>query len=229
MPRAHVLSVNVGRPAPFRIGARTVISAFVKTPVTGPVAARGVNLEGDDQGDRQHHGGADQAVYAYAAEDAAWWEEQLGRPLAPAAFGENLALAGVDVCGARIGEIWRIGSAELRVAGPRVPCNKLATALGDPRLQKRFLHAGRPGAYLSITRDGVLQAGDDVEIVQRPDHEVSVALVIEALLIDRSRLGELAPAREDMLPKLARRYDEAVYTVVAASAAAEASAARTAS
>ena len=229
MPSAHVLSVNVGRPAPFRVGGRTLISAFVKTPVTGLVAARGVNLEGDDQGDRKHHGGADQAVYAYAAEDAAWWGEQLGHPLAPAAFGENLTLAGVDVSGARIGEIWRIGGAELRVAGPRVPCNKLATALGDPRLQKRFLHAGRPGAYLSIVGEGELQAGDDVESVHRPAHEVSVALVIEALLIDRSRLGELAPARQDMLPKLAGWYDEAVYTVAAASAAAEAASARTAS
>jgi MOSC domain-containing protein YiiM len=228
MPSAHVLSVNVGRPAPFRVGGSTLNSAFVKTPVTGPVAARGVNLEGDDQGDRKHHGGTDQAVYAYAAEDAAWWAEQLERPLAPAAFGENLTLSSVDVSGARIGEIWRIGTAELRVTGPRVPCNKLATALGDLRLQKRFLHAGRPGAYLSIVGEGVLQAGDDVEIV-RPAHAVSVALVIEALLIDRSRLGELAPAREDMLPKLAEWYDEAVYTAAAARAAAEASAARTAS
>lgn len=229
MPSARVLSVNVGRPAPFRVGGRTLISAYVKTPVTGPVAARGVNLEGDEQGDRKHHGGPDQAVYAYAAEDVAWWAEQLGRPLAPASFGENLTLEGVDVSGARIGEIWRIGTAELRVAGPRVPCNKLATALGDPGLQKRFLHAGRPGAYLSIVGEGVLQAGDGVEIVLRPDHEVSVALVIEALLIDRSRLAELAPAREDMLPKLADWYDEDVYTAAAASAAAEASAARTAS
>jgi MOSC domain-containing protein YiiM len=221
MPSAHVLSVNVGCPAPFRVGGRTLISAFVKTPVSGPVAARGLNLDGDDQGDRKHHGGADQAVYAYAGEDAAWWAQQLGRPLAPASFGENLTLGGVDVSGARIGEIWRIGTAELHVAGPRVPCSKLASALGDPRLQKRFLHAGRPGAYLSIVGEGVLQAGDDVKIVHRPDHEVDIALVIEALLIDRARLDELAPARADMLPKLARWYDEAVYaTRVAGSASA---------
>lgn len=223
MPRAHVLSVNVGRPAPFRVGGGTLTSAFVKTPVSGPVAARGVNLEGDDQGDRIHHGGADQAVYAYAGEDAAWWAQQLGRPLAPASFGENLTLAGVDVSGARIGEIWRIGTAELRVAGPRVPCNKLATALGDPRLQKRFLHAGHPGAYLAITGEGVLQADDRVEIVHRPEHGVSIALVIEALLIDRSRLVELAPARADMLPKLAGWYDEAVYATTAAGSASAAS------
>jgi MOSC domain-containing protein YiiM len=223
MPRAHVLSVNVGRPAPFRVGGYTLISAFVKTPVTGPVAARGYNLEGDEQGDRVHHGGPDQAVYAYASEDAAWWGEQLGRAFAPAAFGENLTLAGVDVSGARIGERWRIGTAELRVAGPRVPCSKLATALGDLRLQKRFLHAGRPGTYLAITGEGVLQADDRVEVVHRPEHGVSVALVIEALLIDRSRVQELACARADMLPKLAAWFDEVVYANAAAGSARAAS------
>lgn len=223
MAPATVLSVNVGRTAPLRTGDRLVSSAILKTPVTGPVAARGVNLEGDEQADRVNHGGPDQAVYAYASEDTAWWSEQLGRTLEPAAFGENLTLAGVDVSGARIGERWRIGTAELRVAGPRVPCLKLASALGDPRMLKRFLHAGRPGAYLAIAREGVLQAGDSVEIVHRPEHDVSVALVIDALLIDHSRLGELAPARADMLPKLAGWYEEAVYATATAGAARAAS------
>lgn len=223
MIEPSVLSVNVGLPAPYRVGERTLISAFVKTPVSGPVAARGVNLQGDDQGDREHHGGHDQAVYAYASEDAAWWAEQLDRPLGPATFGENLTLAGVDVSGARIGEVWRIGSVQLRVAGPRVPCHKLAASLGDPRLQKAFLRAGRPGAYLAIAAEGVLQAGDKVEILHRPEHEVSVALVIEALLIDRSRVDELALARPDMLPKLAAWYDEVVYANATAGAASAAS------
>jgi MOSC domain-containing protein YiiM len=223
MSQPSVLSVNVGRPAPFRVGDRTLISAFVKTPVSGAVAARGVNLEGDEQGDRRHHGGHDQAIYAYASEDAAWWGEQLGRPLPPVTFGENLTLAGVDVSGASIGEIWRIGSVQLRVAGPRVPCSKLAASLGDPRLQKRFLHAGRPGAYLAIAGEGVLEAGDGVEIVHRPEHAVSVTLVIEALLIDRSRLAELEPARSDMLPKLAAWYDEVVYASATTGAARAAS------
>jgi len=208
MPSAHVLSVNVGRPAPFQIGERTVISAFVKAPVAGPVAARGVNLEGDDQGDRKHHGGPDQAVYAYASEDAAFWSDVVGRELGPGTFGENLTLTDFDVSGARIGERWRIGTTELRVAGPRVPCFKLEARIGVPGFQRAFLHAGRPGAYLAIAEEGVLEAGDAVEIVHRPEHDVTVALVIEALLLDRSRLSELEPAREDMLPKLAGWYEE---------------------
>jgi MOSC domain-containing protein YiiM len=205
---ARVVSVNVGRPAPLATGRRVVPSAIGKAPVEGPVAARGVNLEGDDQADRRVHGGPEQAVYAYASEDTAWWSEQLGRPLGAGVFGENLTLAGVDVSGARIGERWRIGTTELRVTAPRVPCFKLGAVMGDQRFLRRFLHAGRPGAYLAIVREGELRGGDAVHVVHRPAHHVTVALVVETLLVDRRRVGELAPARGDMLPKLAGWYDE---------------------
>jgi MOSC domain-containing protein YiiM len=205
---ARVVSVNVGRPAPLDTGTRHVSSAIVKPPVSGPVAVRGVNLEGDEQADKVHHGGPEQAVYAYASEDAAWWSALVDRDLGPGAFGENLTLEGVDVSRARIGERWRIGTTELRVAGPRVPCFKLEANVGVPGFMKAFLHGRRPGAYLAIVTEGVLEAGDAVEIVHRPAHEVTVSLVIGALLIDRGRLPELEPARADMLPKLAAWYEE---------------------
>ena len=203
----HVVSVNVGRPAPLSTGRRVVESSIAKAPVEGPVTVRGVNLAGDEQADRSVHGGPDQAVYAYASEDTAFWSDVVGRELPPAAFGENLTLEGVDVSGARIGERWRIGSAELRITGPRVPCFKLEARIGVPGFQRAFLHAGRPGAYLAILEEGELQAGA-VEIVHRPEHDVTVALVIEALILDRDRVGELEPARADMFPKLADWYAE---------------------
>jgi MOSC domain-containing protein YiiM len=205
---ARVVSVNVGRSKPLWTGSRIVDSAIVKPAVSGPVAARGVNLEGDEQADRVNHGGPDQAVYAYASEDAAWWSGLIHRELGPGAFGENLTLEGVDVSRARIGERWRIGSVELRVAGPRVPCFKLEANIRVTGFMKAFLHGGRPGAYLAIAEEGVLEAGDAVEIVHRPDHAVTVSLVIQALLIDRARLPELEPARPDMLPKLAGWYED---------------------
>jgi MOSC domain-containing protein YiiM len=207
---ARVVSVNVGRPAPLATGRRVVPSAIVKTPVSGPVAARGTNLGGDEQADKVHHGGVDQSVYAYASEDTARWSEELGLELGPAAFGENLTLAGVDVSGARIGERWRVGGAELRVTGPRVPCFKLEARIGVPGFQKRFLRAGRPGAYLAIVGEGELRAGDAVELVHRPAHDVTVALVLQALIVDRGRIRELAPARDDMFPKLAGWYEELI-------------------
>jgi MOSC domain-containing protein YiiM len=205
---ARVVSVNVGRPSPLVTGKRVVQSAIGKTPVAGPVAARGVNLEGDDQADRSVHGGPDQAVYAYASEDAAYWAERLGRELPPGTFGENLTLAGLDVSGARIGERWRIGSVELRITGPRIPCFKLEARIGAPGFQKAFLRAGRPGAYLAIVDEGELQAGDAVEVVHRPDHDVTPALIVETMWLDRARLAEVEPAVPDMLPKLAAWYEQ---------------------
>jgi MOSC domain-containing protein YiiM len=204
----RVVSVNVGRPKPLVTGRRVVESAIGKTPVDGPVAVRGVNLEGDDQADRSVHGGPDQAVYAYASEDIAYWSDVTGLDLGPGAFGENLTTAGIDVSGARIGERWRIGTVELRVTGPRIPCFKLEARIGVRGFQKAFLHAGRPGAYFAITQEGELQAGDEVELLHRPDHDVSPRLTVETMWLDRSRLAEVEPAVPDMLPKLAEWYDE---------------------
>ena len=203
-----VVSVNVGRPAPLATGTRVVQSAIGKAPVEGPVAVRGVNLEGDDQADRSVHGGPDQAVYAYASEDIAYWSDVTGVDLGPGAFGENLTTTGIDVSGARIGERWRIGTVELRVTGPRIPCFKLEARIGVRGFQKAFLHAGRPGAYFAVTQEGELQAGDAVELVHRPDHDVSPRLTVETMWLDRSRLAEVEPAVPDMLPKLAEWYDE---------------------
>ena len=204
----RVVSVNVGRPKPLVTGRRVIESAIVKAPVEGPVAVRGVNLAGDDQADRSVHGGPDQAVYAYASEDIAFWSDVTGLHLSPGAFGENLTTAGIDVSGARIGERWRIGTVELRVTGPRIPCFKLEARIGVRGFQKQFLHAGRPGAYFAITQEGELQAGDEIELVHRPDHDVSPRLTVETMWLDRSRLAEVEPAVPDMLPKLREWYEE---------------------
>jgi MOSC domain-containing protein YiiM len=205
----RVVSVNVGRPAPLPTGKRVVPSAIGKRPVTGTVAVRGVNLEGDDQADRSVHGGPDQAVYAYASEDLAFWSDVTGLDIAPGGvFGENLTVAGLDPSRARIGERWRIGTVELRVTGPRIPCFKLEARIGVRGFQKQFLHAGRPGAYFAIAQEGELQAGDAIEVVHRPDHDVTPALVVETMWLDRSRLAEVEPARADMMPKLAEWYEE---------------------
>jgi MOSC domain-containing protein YiiM len=197
-----VASVTVGRAAPLAIGARTVRSGIVKRPVAGPVAVHRTGPTGDEQADRLNHGGPYKAVYAYAREDIAWWEGELGRPLEDGAFGENLTLSGVDVSGARVGERWQIGTVELEVSGPRVPCAKLGARMGDPRFPRRFVAAARPGAYLAVRTPGVLRAGDAVALVHRPEHHVTSALVLRVALREPQRLAELAPARADMNPEL---------------------------
>jgi MOSC domain-containing protein YiiM len=194
---ARLLSVNVGTPqpvGPYRGG--TVLSAIGKAPVDGRVRVEGVNLAGDDQADRSVHGGPDKAVYAYAVEDSRWWAGELGRDVPPGAFGENLTVEGVEVSGAVIGERWRIGTVELEVCQPRFPCFKLGLRFGDPKMLKRFTKAERPGAYLRIRREGELGAGDAIEVAERPDHGVTVALVARAVMIDHALLTRAAKAPE---------------------------------
>jgi MOSC domain-containing protein YiiM len=188
---ARVLSVNVGRPREFEYGGRVARSAIWKTPVAGRVAVRGVNLAGDDQADRQAHGGPDKAVYAYAVEDAVWWESRIGRPVAHAELGENLTTEGIEVNDALIGERWAIGSAVLEVSEPRVPCWRLGVRMNDPMFVRLFVEAQRPGPYLRIAVEGDIGAGDEIRVVERPDHGVTVRDVFRIYTRDREESGRL--------------------------------------
>lgn len=188
---ASVLSVNVGSVRTVRHAGADVVTGIFKRPVAGRVAVTGVNLAGDDQGDRSVHGGPDRAVYAYASEDYDWWSRELGRELPPATFGENLTIRGIDVNGALVGERWRIGTTVLQVTTPRFPCYKLAMKMEDPKFVKRFGAALRLGSYLSIVTEGALQRGDTIEIVHRPEHDLTVGEMSKIYLFERQRLREL--------------------------------------
>lgn len=195
--KGRVTSVNVGQPRKVTWQGKESRTSIVKQPVSGRAAVRGVNVVGDEQADPEHHGGPDQALYAYSAEDYAWWAEQLGRPLEPGCFGENLTLWGVDVGSALLGERWQVGGIEVAVTGPRIPCYKLAWRLGDVGFPRWFARASRPGAYLRIVREGNVAAGDPVEVVDRPAHDVTVAALSDSYHGDRAvaaRLLELDEA-----------------------------------
>ena len=194
--RAVVVSVNVGTPRTVRWRGQQVTTAIWKAPAPGRLAVREVNVDGDDQADRNVHGGPDKAVYAYAAEDLAWWSARLGRNLGPGTFGDNLTTGGLDVSGAVVGERWLAGSVLLEVAQPRIPCFKLGIRMGDQRFVRSFRAAGRPGAYLRVVAEGELGAGDPVELLHRPDHGLTVADVARAYHGDRGLVPRLLEAPE---------------------------------
>ncbi len=202
-PGPIVLSVNVGLAQEVKQDRNTVLTAIWKQPVNGPVALRGVNLTGDDQADRKVHGGPDKAVYAYAIEDYDFWAATEKFSVHPALFGENLTVQGLDLAGAVIGERWQIGTALLEVAQPRLPCYKLGIRVGDPEFPKRFQSALRTGAYLRIIEEGTLEAGDSIQIIERPTHGVTVRLVAESLT-DHSKLRAILAAPQ--LPASWRKY-----------------------
>jgi MOSC domain-containing protein YiiM len=197
----RLLSVNVGAPLRFEYRGQVVKSAIWKSPAGGRVTVRGVNLEGDDQADRKAHGGYDKAVYAYAVEDARWWQRALGRPLSFGEFGENLTTEGIDVSEAVVGERWQIGTAVLEVSEPRSPCWKLGVRMIDPMFPHRFAEAMRPGSYLRIVAEGTVGAGDEIRMLSRPDHGLTIRDVSRISLRDR---GETARILEN--PDLSERW-----------------------
>src|SRR3954462_10304500 len=186
-----VLSVNVGGPREFEYNGRPAKRAIWKSPVAGRIAVRGVNLAGDDQADRKAHGGPDKAVYAYAAEDARWWGQEIGRSLAHGEFGENLTTEGIEVNDALIGERWKIGSAVLEVSEPRIPCWRLGVRMSDKMFPRRFTEAMRPGAYLRIVVEGEVGAGDEIRVVERPDQDLTLQDVFRIYTQDRDEAERL--------------------------------------
>lgn len=189
--RGKLLSVNVGGIRQFDYHGRPAVSAIWKSSVMGRVAARGVNLEGDDQADRESHGGPDKAVYAYAIEDTRWWEEVIGRSLEYGEFGENLTTERIDVTNALVGERWEIGSTVLEVSEPRVPCWRLAVRMEDNGFPRQFTKAGRPGTYLRIAVEGTLGSGDEIRVVERPDHDLTIGDVFRIFTRDREEVERL--------------------------------------
>jgi MOSC domain-containing protein YiiM len=152
------------------------VTAIDKRPTDAPVRVRDLGLHGDVQVNRRNHGGVDQAVYAYAQEDADWFAGELGRDVPPGLFGENLRTAGVDVSGAVIGEHWRVGEKVLlEVTAPRTPCGTFERRMGIPGWQDRFAEHGAPGAYFRVIRAGDVAAGDPIEVLDVPVHGVTVA------------------------------------------------------
>lgn len=198
-------AVNVGDRRP--IAAKSGHSGIDKRPVDGPVAIRppgpgGSGLAGDTICDVRHHGGADQAVYAYAREDLDGWEGTLG-PLLPGVFGENLTTGGIDVTGAVIGERWRVGpDLVLQVTTPRVPCRTFATWLDRRGWVRTFTDAALPGAYLRVVEPGEVRAGDPVTVLDRPAHGVTVGTAFRAFTTAPDLLPLLAGVEE--LPRSAK-------------------------
>ena len=171
----RLLSVNVGAARTVEWHGRRVRTAIWKEPTVGPVEVRGVNLTGDDQADRRVHGGTDKAVYAYDAGDYRWWSDRIGVEFGPGTFGENLTVDGYGLGAAVVGEHWRVGTCVLEVSEPRMPCFKLGVRMGTADFVDLFEVAGRYGTYLRIVVEGMVTAGDPVEVVSRPVERLTVS------------------------------------------------------
>jgi MOSC domain-containing protein YiiM len=194
---ARVVAVNVGIVTFVDYtAAPSGTTGIDKRPATGPVVIRTDGVAGDHIGEPRLHGGVDQAVYAYAREDARWWERELDRVIPPGRFGENLSTEGLDVTGAVIGEEWVVGTTVLQVTRPRTPCRTFAAHWGVPDLVRRFTDRAAPGAYLRVLVEGEIAAGDEIEVRHRPTHGVTVGEAFRALLTEPALLPRLLTVPE---------------------------------
>jgi MOSC domain-containing protein YiiM len=171
-----LISVNVGRPRLVISNGQPVSTGIYKTPIQGRVMVRTLNLDGDRQADLSVHGGLTKAVYAYPSEHYSFWREELpGTELPWGMFGENFTTAGLSESTLNIGDRFRIGSAEVTVTEPRMPCYKLGIKFGRTDIIKRFLASGRTGFYFSVQQEGEVGAGDQIQLITRDETNVTVA------------------------------------------------------
>ncbi len=209
MPTLASLNLGRPRPNPFKDARETGIG---KVPTSGPVEVRapgpkttglGSGLVGDFIGDGRHHGGDSQALYAFQREDLDAWQQRLGRDLPSGYFGENLTTTDLEVNDAKLGELWRVGErVVLRVTTPRLPCATFRGWMGEPGWAKTFTRVARPGAYLSVVTGGSIRAGDPIEVVHHPSHQVTVTMAFRATTTERELLPRLLDAGDDLDPEL---------------------------
>jgi MOSC domain-containing protein YiiM len=180
---AQLVSVNVGMPRTVDWRQRPVSTGIFKAPATGRVRLVRLNLAGDGQADLSVHGGVDKAVYVYPAEHYAFWRDELRLPdLAYGSFGENFTLSGLLEPDVHLGDRFRVGTAEVMVTQPRLPCYKLGVRFGRADMPKRFMASRRTGFYLRVLREGDVAAGDPMELVARDPRAVPVPEVTELYL-----------------------------------------------
>jgi MOSC domain-containing protein YiiM len=173
MDDMRVTSVNVGREETIDHGNRQFTTGIRKRPVDGAVYIGSDSVAGDTISDKKHHGGVDQVVYAYSADDYEWWSEQLGREVPPGTFGENLTIEGLPT-DMNIGDRLLIGDVLLEATAPRIPCSTLAAQMQDSGFGMAFRKAERPGIYFRVLNEGEVSAGDAVTYIENPAPVVSI-------------------------------------------------------
>jgi MOSC domain-containing protein YiiM len=207
MTEMRIASVNLGRP--LHIPGHNALTGIVKTPLGGPVAIGPLGLEGDAVMDKKNHGGLDQAVYLYGAPDYAFFAKELGRPLEPGLFGENLTVAGLESATVNIGDQFEIGDLLLEATSSRNPCATFAARMNDPLWVKRFFDAARPGFYARVLRPGAVEAGMNVQYLPYKGERVPVTELMRDYknpAPERMRWLLKAPIHRD----LAAKYEAAL-------------------
>jgi len=195
----NIISLNVGLPRDVLWHGRTVTTGIYKQPIQGRVRLRTLNLDGDRQADLTVHGGAQKAVYCYPIEHYDYWKKELpGRELPLAMFGENFTTDGLLENSVHLGDQFLIGSAQVVVTQPRLPCYKLGVRFESDDMVKRFLASGRTGFYCAVAREGEVGAGDDIKQIARDPNAVPVSEITRLYITKRFNNEDVGTLRRTL-------------------------------
>lgn len=208
MKSLKLVSVNVGLPREVIWKGRSITTGIFKEPVAARIKLRTLNLDGDGQADLSVHGGESKAVYLYPSEHYAYWHKELpGMKLPWGMFGENFTSEGLTETEVRIGDRFRVGSAEVMVTEPRMPCYKLGVKFGRDDIIKRFLTSGRTGFYLAVLVEGEVGVGDKFELIDHDENGLTVADITRLYVREKEDVATLRRAIETRsLPESWRSY-----------------------
>jgi MOSC domain-containing protein YiiM len=191
-----IVSLNCGLPREVEWQGMDVTTSIYKGPVAGRVPLRTLNLDGDRQSDLSVHGGTYKAVYCYPLEHYSYWQAKLPNHSLPmGVFGENFTTEGLIEDSVQIGDRFAVGTAEVVVTQPRMPCYKLGIRFQSNEMIKRFLESGRPGFYLAVTREGEVGAGDSIAQIARAEHSVPVTEIVRLYIAKDFNKADVAQAR----------------------------------
>ncbi|MBB5062371.1 MOSC domain-containing protein [Granulicella mallensis] len=220
---AEIVSVNISSLQKMWWNGQEILTGIHKSAVSHPVQVETLSIVGDSQADLVNHGGKDKAVYFYPSEHFPFWAEVLGKPqLHPGDLGENFTSKGVLETDVFIGDTWRVGTALVQITQPRSPCYKLAIKHERADLVTRFLEATKPGFYASVLREGVVRAGDSMELVSREQDQITVADVFRLAVGFEPEVKLRSAIRDyDLIPefwrKKVRAHGPAVESIALAS------------
>jgi len=203
-----LISVNIGLPRLVMQNGDPVSTGIFKTPFTGRVMLRTLNLDGDRQADLSVHGGPSKAVYVYPSEHYEYWKRELPEMALPwGMFGENFTSAGLSESELNIGDKFRVGSAVVMVTEPRMPCYKLGIKFGRPDIVKRFLASERTGFYFAVIQEGEVGAGDEIQLIEASKDNVKVSDITRLYTREKHNVALLRRAAEvETLPESWRGY-----------------------
>ncbi|MGX4677332.1 MOSC domain-containing protein [SAR92 clade bacterium H246] len=204
-----IKSINTSKVTTLDYEGKTITTGIFKKPISKPVIIRKLNIDGDEQADLKHHGGADKAVYAFSADCYDYWCKTLGKEtLPPGSFGENLTLSGLDESQVHIGDQFIIGECILEVSQPRVPCFKLGIAMGNKKMPKLFIESNRTGIYFRVVKEGLIAKGDAVEHIPAQENLITVQSLFRAVFDKKFKDAKAVMEKGLSCSKLSREWEQ---------------------